>query len=102
MKTIPHGEWGINCVLLNDTTVMNDDAIRRLEIEADEWYLQPLGQRFKVVQMTSSSAVLKSKGETFFADFEVNGNQLVLQLSRQNVKEKICINAEAITADVYV
>ena len=102
MTCIPHGDWAINCILINETTVMNDDAIRGLEISESEWVLKPIGQRFKVVQSTSNSAVLESKGETYYADFQASGGSLVLQMSRPNFKERIRIEAVAVTADVFV
>ena len=102
MNFIPNGDWAIDCVLVNDETVLNNEGMRALEIEVRDWVIQPSGQRFKVTQLTSNSAVLDSNGETYYAIFEVNGSNLDLQLSRPNLKEKIRIKAEAITADVFV
>ena len=102
MISIPHGDWAIESMLVNGTTVVNNDRIRAIEILEDEWFLQPSGQPFEVVQLTSKSGELKSFGETYFVDFEVSGSHLSLRMSRPNVKETICIEAEAITADVFV
>lgn len=102
MSPIPNGDWSIDCVLINETTVMNNDSIRALEINQHQWVLQPSGQRFKVLHMTSNSAVLESQGETYHANFEVRANRLSLQMSRANIKEMLRIEAEAITADVFV
>lgn len=101
MKSIPKGNWQIDCVLLNETTVMNNDGMRGLEILEDEWVIQPSNQRFRIRQATDNSAVLESNGQVFYADFEINGGQLELKLSRPNLKETIKIEAIAITADVY-
>jgi hypothetical protein len=101
MSSIPNGDWAIQCVLLNDQTVVNSDSIRALEILDLEWVIQPAGQRFKVRQLTSKSAVLESNGQTYYAEFQVDGSQLNLQLSRQNVKETLTVEAFSITADVY-
>ena len=102
MSSIPNGDWAIECILVNDETVMNNGGMRALEILENEWVIQPAGQRFKIIQLTPKSAVLESEGGTYYADFQVDANKLSLQLSRPNVKEKIKIAAEAITADVYV
>jgi hypothetical protein len=101
MSSIAKGDWAIQCVLINDQTVMNNDSIRALEVLDREWVIQPAGQRFKICQLTSTSAILESNGETFYADFEVDGGLLKLQLSRQNVNEAVTVEAFAITADVY-
>ena len=102
MSSIPIGDWAIKCVLVNDETVMNNEGMRALEILDREWVIQPAGQRFKILQLTSKSAVLESEGGTYYADFQIDANKLSLQLSRPNFKEKIRIAAKAITADVYV
>lgn len=102
MISIPYGDWAIDSVLINETTVMNNEGVRALEILARNWILQPSGQHFQVLQLTSSSAVLKSNGETFCADFKIDGDHLTLHFSRPNLKEKISFEATAISADVYV
>ena len=102
MISIPRGDWAIESVLVNGTTVVNNDRIRAVEILEDEWFLQPSGQPFKVIQLSSTTAELKSFGETYFVEFEVSGSHLSLHMSRPNVKETISIEAEAITADVFV
>ncbi len=99
MISIPYGDWAIESVLVNETTVVNNDGIRALEILELEWILQPSGQSFQVIQLTSTSAVLRSDGETYFADFEVNGSHLSLQLSRPNLEERISVQAVSISAD---
>jgi hypothetical protein len=101
MSSIAKGDWAIDCVLINDQTVMNNDGFRALEILDREWVIQPLGQRFKICQLTPKSAVLKSNGETYYADYQVDGGSLTLRLARQNVKETVTVEAYAITADVY-
>ena len=102
MSTIPQGNWAIECVLINEETVMNSDTVRGLKILKDEWVIQPVGQRFRIRQSSGKTVVLESEGEVYFADFEVNGCNLKLNLSRQNVKETLMIEATAINADVYV
>lgn len=102
MIAIPYGDWVIQSVLINGTTVMNNEGIRAIEIQELEWVLQPSGQPFHVVQLTQTSAVLRSNGKTFYANFEVNGNHLSLHLSRQNLKETVSFEAEAISTDVFV
>jgi hypothetical protein len=99
---VPFGDWDVECVLINDSTVFNCDSLRILRIMDGQWQLLPQGQTFKVVQMTAGSAVLKSNDETYFANFKINGNRLELELSRSNHKQKMRIEAEAITADVFV
>jgi len=106
MDSIPVGNWEIECVIVNRTTVMNNEGIRALEILKDQWVIQPSGQRFQVRQLTNKSnglksAVLESNGETYYADFKVNGNSLQLAMSRPNIKETIHIEAVAISADVF-
>jgi len=101
MSSIAKGDWAIDCVLINDQTVMNNDSMRAIEILDREWVVQPAGQRFKICQLTSKSAVLESNGETYYADFQVDGGLLKLQLSRQNVKETVTVEAYAMSADVY-
>ncbi|MFK7766715.1 MAG: hypothetical protein AB8B55_05800 [Mariniblastus sp.] len=102
MFSIPKGDWAVESILINGTTVMNNDGMRGLEILDDEWVIQPVGQRFKVRQSTSKTAVLESNGEVFYADFEVRGSDLRLQLARENRNETVCIEAIAITADCFV
>ncbi len=101
MNSIPKGNWYIDCVILNDVTVMNNEGMRGLEILDDEWVIQPSNQRFRIRQSTDNLAVLESNGKVFYADFKVNGSKLELKLSRPNLKETIKIEAVAITADVY-
>ena len=106
MSSIPKGFWDIESVIINNRTVLNDDSIRCLEIHDDEWVIQPARQRFRVRQTSTKSnglrsAVLESKGEVYFADFKVSGSNLVLTMSRQNVKEVVTFECVAITADVF-
>jgi len=101
MNSIPKGNWQIDCVILNEVTVVNNDGMRGLEILEDEWVIQPSNQRFRIRQTTNDSAILESNGQVFRADFEINGSKLGLKLSRPNLKETIKIEAIAITADVY-
>ena len=101
MTTISKGGWAIECVLINDQTVMNNEGMRALEILDTEWVIQPAGQRFRICQLTSKSAILESNGQTYYVDFEVDGSLLKLKLSRQNVKETVTLEAFAMTADVY-
>lgn len=102
MSSIPHGDWAIECVLINEETVLNSDGVRALEIHKDEWVIQPNGQRFRVRQTAKKSAVLESEGHVYFADYEVQGSNLMLKLSKENVRETLTIEAVAITADVFV
>ena len=101
MSSIATGNWAIECVLINDQTVVNNDGMRSLEVKDREWVIQPAGQHFKVCQITSKSAVLESNGETYYVDFQVEGSLLKLELSRQNVNETVTLEAYAITADVF-
>ncbi|MEM9942681.1 MAG: hypothetical protein AAF939_14045 [Planctomycetota bacterium] len=102
MLSIPAGDWMIESVIINDETVLNDDGIRAIEILADEWLVQPVGQKFRVRQAYANTAVLESNGNVYYADFELDGENLNLKLTRQNEKETIQIEAKALTADVYV
>ena len=102
MISIPHGGWAIQSVLINGTTVMNNEGIRAIEVLEGEWVLKPSGQPFQVIQLNSTSAILRSNGETYYADFEVKGNNLSLHLSRADFNEKISFLAESISADVFV
>ena len=101
MSSIPIGSWHIECVLINEETVMNYDSIRGLEIKKDEWVIQPSGQRFRIRQSAGKTAVLESNGDVYFADYEVDGSSLTVKMSRQNMKETITVEAVAITADVF-
>ncbi|MDG1874068.1 MAG: hypothetical protein P8J27_09155 [Mariniblastus sp.] len=101
MSSIPVGNWDIECVLVNQTTVMNNDGIRALEILEDEWVIQPAGQRFRIRQAMKqssglNSAVLESGGEVYFVEFSVEGNSMSLAMSRPHIKETIHIEAVAI------
>ena len=100
MTCIPLGGWEIDSVLINSTTVMNDDGIRSLRISAEEWVLQPVGQKFDVIQMTPKKVTLGSNGETYFADYVIDGRRLWLKMTRPDRSEKVSIEAHAITADV--
>lgn len=102
MNSIATGDWAIECVLINDQTVINSDSLRTLKVYEREWVLLPAGQAFKVCRSTMNSAVLESNGETYYADFEVEGSCLTLKLSRQNVKETLTFEAIAINADVFI
>lgn len=102
MSSIPVGTWAVERLFINGEMVVNNESVRAIQIFDREWVLQPTGQRFKLTQLTANSAVLESNGETFYAEFEIDGNLLDLQLSRANRKEVIRISAEAITADVFV
>ena len=101
MNSIPLGSWQIESVVVNETTVVNNDSIRGLEIFKDEWVIQPLNQRFQLRDVQEGSIVLDSNGRAYFAKFEVNGDRLKLKMSRPKIKETITIDAVAITADVY-
>jgi hypothetical protein len=102
MISIPYGGWAIQSVLINDTTVMNNEGVRAIEVLEHEWVLQPSGQPLQVVILNSTSAILRSNGDTYDADFEVNGNHLTLHISRRDLNEKVTFEAESITADVFV
>ena len=102
MSSIPVGTWAVERLFINDEMVVNNESVRAIQIFDREWVLQPTGQRFKLTQLTANSAVLELNGETFYAEFEIDGSLLDLQLSRANRKEVIRISAEAITADVFV
>ena len=101
MSFIPEGDWAIECVLINQVTVMNNEGMRAVEVKDDAWVIQPAGQRFRICQSTAKSAVLESNGEVFYADYEVDGNKLLVDLSRRNIKEVVSFEAVAITADVF-
>ncbi len=102
MSSIPTGDWAIECILVNHETVMNNEGMRALEIREDEWVIQPAGQRFRIRQSTSKTALLESNGEIFYADFEAEGCELKLTLAREDRNETVSIEAVAITADVFV
>ena len=101
MNSIPKGNWHIECVIVNGTTVMNNEGIRGLEIFDDQWVIQPSNQQFEIRQATADSAVLESNGEVYYADFKVSGSRLSIKMSRPNIKETVTMEAVAITADVY-
>ena len=101
MKFIATGDWAIECILVNDQTVINSDGMRALEVRDREWLIQPGGQRFVVCQISADRAVLESNGETYYADYHVDASKLKLRLSRQNVKETVTFDAYAVTADVF-
>ena len=102
MSSIPKGEWAIESIIVNRQTVVNNDGMRALQILDDEWVIQPAGQRFRIRQSTSKTAVLESNGEVFYADYKVNGSDLNVTLARKNRNETVSIEAVAITADVFV
>ena len=101
MNSVPLGGWEIDSVLINATTVMNNDGIRSLRVSDKEWVLQPVGQKFDVIQMTPEKVTLASNGETYFADYVIDGPCLSLELTRPDRGERVTIEAHAITADVF-
>ena len=102
MISIPYGHWAIQSVLVNDTTVVNNESIRAIEILERTWVLQPSGQRFQVIKLNSTSAIIRSNGENYDAEFEVDGNHLTMHLSRKDLNERVTFEAESISADVFV
>jgi len=101
MNSIPQGNWHIESVIVNGTTVVNNEGLRGLEVLKDEWVIQPSNQRFQIDDVQNGTAVLNSEGQAYYADFEVNGDRLSLKMSRPKIKETITIDAIAITADVF-
>ena len=69
MNSVPFGGWEIDSVLIDARTVMNNDGIRSLRVSDKEWVLQPLGQKFDVIQVTPKKVTLNSNGEIYFADY---------------------------------
>lgn len=102
MNSIPLGNWHIESVVVNDTTVVNNDGIQGLEILEDEWVIQPLDQRFRLDAVKEDSVVLDSNGQVYFAKFDIIGDRLKLKMSRPKINETITIDAVALTADVYI
>ncbi len=101
MNSVPFGGWEIDSVLIDARTVMNNDGIRSLRVSDKEWVLQPLGQKFDVIQVTPKKVTLNSNGEIYFADYSIDGTRLALELTRPDRCEKVSIEAHAITADVF-
>ena len=101
MNSIPQGNWHIESVVVNDTTVVNNEGIQGLEILEDEWVIHPLNQRFQLRSAAGDTIVLDCNDQVYNAKFEVNGDRLLLKMSRPKVKETVTIEAIAITADVY-
>ena len=101
MTSVPLGGWEIDSVLINATTVMNNDGIRSLLVAENEWVLQPLGQKFDVIQVTPQKVTLSSNGETYVADYLIDGTRLSLELTRPDRGERVSIEAHAVTADVF-
>ncbi|MEL7496844.1 MAG: hypothetical protein AAFN77_04495 [Planctomycetota bacterium] len=86
--------YEIQCVLINSETVLNDDGVRRLELNANEWVIQPAEQRFQVEQRHQSNAVLRSNGHRYFAEIhQIDEATIELQLKRENVAGSITIEA---------
>ncbi|MGB2498900.1 MAG: hypothetical protein ACPIA2_04355 [Mariniblastus sp.] len=100
MNSVPLGGWEIDSVLIDATTVINNDGIRSLRVAESDWVLQPMGQKFEVVEMTSKKVTLHSNGETYFADYLIDGARLSLELTRPDRGERVSIEAHAVTADV--
>ena len=101
MISIPLGSWSIESVIVNGTTVVNDDSIRGLEIHEDGWVIQPSNQRFRLRESNGSTAVLESGGQLYYADVDVNADRLSLKMSRPKIEETVTIDAVAVTASVY-
>lgn len=101
MDSLPLGRWEIDSVLINATTVMNNEGIRSLRVLEKEWILQPAGQKFDVIQMTPARVTLQSNGRAYLADYVMEGTRLFLELTRPDRGEKVSIEAHAITADVF-
>ena len=94
MSAFRQGKWRIQSVIVNSETVVNNEGFLRLEVEGIELAIQPAGFRFKIQQSTARSAVLESRGQVYFADFNCEDDVLQLNLSRPGLSETIQITAE--------
>ena len=95
MIDIQNGSYEIRCVLINSATVLNNDGVRQLEIEADAWTIQPAEQRFEIIQTQRKGAILNSNGQRYFAEVkQVAEKTICIELKRANVSETISIEAE--------
>ena len=98
MFSIPEGVYAISCVLLNSETVVNNEAIRFVEVYHDRWTLQPANQQFRVVRAYSNSAMLNRNGKAYVAEFEIDqqGN-LKIDLKQEGVAQMLSIEARLLT-----
>lgn len=95
MNTFLKGVYEITCVLLNSETVVNNDGLRRLEIQDNAWVLQPAGQAFEIEQLFRKTAILRSNGKRYFAETSrTSEKEILLRLKREHSSETISIEAE--------
>ena len=94
MNAIKNGEWTILSVLVNSETVMNYQGFVHLEIRDDLLTIQPIGLEFRVLRATEGRAVLESRGQTYYADFNFREGKLEMAMTRPNYSESVVITAE--------
>ncbi len=94
MSILQQGEWAIMSVKVNSETVMNYEGFVQLNISGEEFSIEPIGLQFAIRQVTPGAAVLESQGQTYFADFELNDEQLTLTLTRPKFHETVTISAQ--------
>ncbi len=99
MFSIPEGVYAINCVLLNSETVVNNEAIRFVEVYHDRWTLQPANQQFRVIRAYSNSAMLNRNGKAYVAEFTIDQQgHLKVDLKQEGVTQMLSIEAKLLAS----
>jgi hypothetical protein len=98
MFQIPTGTHSIENVRLDGMAVVDNDRVRAFQIEQDCWVIQPAMQRFDVVHINNKAAALRSGNQTYFAEFRMLSEDILLiQLRREHGKKvysfELCLAA---------
>ncbi len=87
------GSWTIDSVQVNSETVQNNEGFEKLIVSKNRLAIEPAGIEFNVNQATSKSAILESRSQVFFAEYQEHDGKLILSLSRPAFRETIRLNA---------
>lgn len=96
------GSWEIQAVIVNAETVMNDEGFCRLEFANNEMIIQPADLRFQLSEDKGDNTIeFVSRGQVFYAEFRLEGEQVFLELTRPKFHERISIEASYVEAPVF-
>ncbi len=94
MNKIQPGRWAIESIMINTTTVMNFEGFEYLEVEEGKISIQPIGIQFAVTESNQRRAVLLSRGRVFLIEFEVQGNELKMTMTRPKFSDTFQVTAQ--------
>lgn len=94
LQNFREGDWLIESVVVNQTTVLNREGFQSLQLRGDKLTIQPLGMEFEVEPETHFSALLTNRGRRYFADWTVDGDGLELVLSQPGSRETVTFVAQ--------